>query len=172
MPTKRKGASKHRQSRRSRRHSRRSVRGAGKLSNIFKFKSNKSSLSGITNPSFPTLEPSHAGTRVEVPFEFIGDPIRTDLLRYTGYIQMKDGKKHYMPGGFVLWGGDNTSSKIGGWFQVKKFNPITNMPEGRAYRVRSPETPPVRIKDSSGRDDFEVFDLVAKSSGVAPAWIY
>jgi len=80
------------------------------------------------------------------------------------FFQMKDGNAHYLPGGFVFWRGDDEARKIGGWYQVKKFDPITNMPEGPAYRVHSPENP-VRIKDASDRDDFEVFNHPPVESG-------
>lgn len=147
MPTKRKGASKHRQSRRSRhsrrhRHSRRSVRGG---------------MFGRNKPTMlPTLEPSHSGIR-NMPFKLIGRKTPSDLLMFTGNIQMKDGNAHYMPNGFVLWRGDEIAYKPSGWYQVKQFDRITNMPIGRAYRVDSPENP-VRIKDASGGDVFEVFN--------------
>jgi hypothetical protein len=159
MPTKRKGASKHRQSRRSRRHSRRNVRGAGKFKD-FK-ESIKSGLYNISNmfkkKSTMTLEPYQNITRVsDETFTLIGkyadSKMHTDLLKYTG---MKDGN-HYMPGGFVYWGGNPEASKPDGWYQVKKFDPTTNMPIGRAYHVRSPENP-VMIKDARGDYDFEVF---------------
>ena len=143
MPTKRKGASKHRQSRRSRRHSRRSVRGAGKSTSSMKkpssMKSMNSSLRGITK-----LEPSHAVNYVKnMPFKLIGIGKRSDLQLFTGNFQMKDGNAHYLPGGFVFWRGDDEARKIGGWYQVKKFDPITNMPEGPAYRVESNEDGPI-----------------------------
>ena len=160
MPTKRKGASKHRHSRR-----RRSVRGAGKLSNIFnKFtsnKSNKSSLSGITK-----LEPSHSKTHVEnMRFKFIGYqiPPRTDLLLYTGNIRMEKGKMHYMPGGFVLWRGDDEARKPKGWYYVTKFD-SDNMPLGLATRVENPDNGKIMMDDKDNiideRFDYGRYDVV------------
>ena len=123
-------------------------------------KSMNSSLRGITK-----LEPSHAVNYVKnMPFKLIGIGKRSDLQLFTGNFQMKDGNAHYLPGGFVFWRGDDEARKIGGWYQVKKFDPITNMPEGPAYRVHSPENP-VRIKDASDRDDFEVFNHPPVESG-------
>jgi hypothetical protein len=146
MPTKRKGASKHRHSRRSRRHSRRSVRGG-----MFSSK-----------PSFPT-KPSHSRTVKNMPFKLIGKKTPSDLQWFTGNIQTKDGNEHYMPGGFVFWRGDEDSHKNSGWFQVKNFDE-NNMPIGMAYRVHSPENP-VRIGD-----DFEIFHFVANAGPQIP-WI-
>jgi hypothetical protein len=141
-------------------------------------KSMNSSLHGITKPkpkpsfpSFPTLEPSHAVNYVKnMPFKLLGIGQRSDLQSFTGNFQMKDGNAHYMPGGFVFWRGDDEAHIESGWFQVKKFDPITNMPEGQAYRVHSPDNP-VRIKDTRGHDDFETFNFVAKS-GPAPKFLH
>ena len=158
MPTKRKGASKHRQSRRSRhsrrhRHSRRSVRGG---------------MFGRNKPTMlPTLEPSHSGIK-KLPselmplstFQLIGQKktqTPSDLLYFTGDFQMKDGNAHYMPNGFVFWRGNPEASKPPGWYQVLEFDEF-NMPKGRAYRVDRPENP-VMIKDVRGDYDFEVFHL-------------
>jgi hypothetical protein len=169
MPTKRKGASKHRQSRRSRRHSRRSVRGAGKFPKFKEsIKSFKSRLSMFKKKPTMTLKPSHSGTYVvNRPFQLIGknaDSERhTNLLKYTGMI---DGMGKYMPGGFVYWRGDDEARKPHAWYEVKEFD--DNMPVGEAYRVSSPDNP-VRIKDTRGDDEYEVFHFVAKS-GPALDW--
>jgi len=126
MPTKRKGASKHRQSRRSRRHSRRrrSVRG-GMFSR---------------SKSFPT----HVENE---PFKLIGQNTPSDLLLYTG---MKDGTGKYMPGGFVFWRGDPEANINSGWYQVQNFDE-TNMPLGLAYLVESNDAGPIIGPDGHPR---------------------
>ena len=162
MPTKRKGASKHRHSRRSRRHSRRrrSVRGG-----MFRFKQSE--------PSLPTLVTSHTGTHVEnMRFKFIGKQIRTDLLLFTGNIQMIDGEIHYMPGGFVLWRGDDEARKPKGWYYVTKFD-SDNMPLGLATRVENPDNGKIMMDDKGNiiyeRFDYGRYDVVP---GPGHPWLY
>lgn len=139
MPTKRKGASKHRQSRRSRRHSRRhrhsrrSVRG-GMFRSWFK----------LTEPSLS--DESTPTDKDGVPFEFIGSPVEVEKLnekyknritkkphfeRYIGKIAPNG---HYMPG-FVLWTqGDVENRTSPGWYEVTEFNEF-NEPMGEARGI-------------------------------------
>ena len=142
MPTKRKGASKHRQSRRSRRHSRRSVRGAGK----------KASRQSNGSTIHKTIAKTHPKKVVEstsengVPFEFIGSPAEVEKLKekyknrrtnkphFETYIGKIAPNGHYMPG-FVLWTqGDVENSTSPGWYEVTEFNEF-NEPMGEARGI-------------------------------------
>lgn len=140
MPTKRKGASKHRHSRRSRRHSRRhrhsrrSVRGG-----MFKWTTYK-----------PSLSPSHESTPTPkdgVSFEFIGSPAKVKELNDTyknrtrnepyfkTYIGRIAPNGQYMPGGYVYWTrGDEDSKTPPGWYEVTSFNKF-NEPMGEARGI-------------------------------------